>query len=311
MERVPGNLQRIVNGKRRYAITPLIPGGFVQPDMLIKFAEVAKKFDAVLKITGGQRIMITNLKKEDLTAAWEMLGMEPAYTTSNVVRSVKICPGTTFCKRAKQDSIHLGMVLNKKYISKEMPSKVKIGVSGCPNSCSEAITKDFGVIGTDEGWKIYAGGSAGAHPRFADFITFVSTEAEVLAIFDKMINYYRENAIIERVGEFIERIGINNFKKAVLGDNFAEDTEVINKPVVEIEVKERIAKLAIGEKITPDSIIRDIIDIYPATIPVLQSIGMGCLGCPSSTNEPLSQAAQIHGVDITELVDKLNAVCTS
>ena len=66
-------------------------------------------------------------------------------------RSVKICPGTTFCKRAKQDSVHLGMQLERKYLSQEMPSKMKIGVSGCINSCTESRMKDVGVIGSVEG----------------------------------------------------------------------------------------------------------------------------------------------------------------
>ena len=111
MAQVAGNLQRIRNGKRTYAITPRIPGGFVQPQMLQKFIDVANTFHATLKITGAQRIMITNLNAEDVDKAWAMLGMEPAHTVSNRVRSVKICPGTTFCKRAKQDSVHLGMQL--------------------------------------------------------------------------------------------------------------------------------------------------------------------------------------------------------
>lgn len=123
MAQVAGNLQRIHNGVRRYAITPRIPAGFVQPAMLQKIINVANELHATLKITGSQRIMITNLKAEDVDKAWAMLGMEPAYMNSNRVRSVKICPGTTFCKRAKQDSVKLGMQLEKKYISKEMPSK--------------------------------------------------------------------------------------------------------------------------------------------------------------------------------------------
>lgn len=314
MAKVAGNLQRIRNGERRYAITPRLPGGFVQPQVLQKFIDVANKFHAVLKITGGQRIMITNLKAEDLDEAWAMLGMEPAHTVSNVVRSVKICPGTTFCKRAKQDSVKLGMQLEKKYISKEMPSKMKMGVSGCPNSCSEAITKDIGVIGTAEGWQVYAGGSAGAHPRFGDLIAEVATEAEVLDLVDRMVNFYKENAHIERMGAFIDRIGLDAFKAAVLGDAYeavAEEPAVF-LPGKANEVEEAPAKaaasLAVGEPITANSIIRDIIEVYPATIPALQEIGMGCLGCPSSTAEPLWQAAAIHGVEVSDLVNKLEAV---
>lgn len=323
MAQVAGNLQRIRNGKRTYAITPRIPGGFVQPQMLQKFIDVANTFHATLKITGAQRIMITNLNAEDVDKAWAMLGMEPAHTVSNRVRSVKFCPGTTFCKRAKQDSVHLGMQLERKYISKEMPSKMKIGVSGCPNSCAEAITKDIGVIGNDQGWQIYAGGSAGAHPRLGDLITEVATEAEVLAIIDRMIAYYKENAQIERMGQFIERIGLAAFKAAVL--DTVDGAETAPKDAAEPAVKlpgqgnaglveaaapandKGATPLSPGQLITKDTIVRHIVDVYPELIPILQSMGMGCLGCPSSTGEPLWQAANIHGMDIDELVAKLNA----
>ncbi|MDY3983483.1 MAG: DUF1858 domain-containing protein [Veillonellaceae bacterium] len=319
MAQVAGNLQRIHNGVRRYAITPRIPAGFVQPAMLQKIINVANELHATLKITGSQRIMITNLKAEDVDKAWAMLGMEPAYMNSNRVRSVKICPGTTFCKRAKQDSVKLGMQLEKKYISKEMPSKMKMGVAGCTNSCTESITKDIGIIGTVSGWQVYAGGSAGAHPRFCDLIAEVTTEKEVLDLVDRMVTFYKENAHIERMGEFIDRIGLAAFKEAVLGDDYvanAADEEVAQEPEVKlpgqgndgIGTENGATRVQAGDPITENSLIRDIIEAYPNTIPTFQSIGMGCLGCPSSTMEPLWQAAQIHGVDVNELVSKLEDV---
>lgn len=311
MAQIAANLQRIKNGQRRYAITPRVPGGFIQPDQLQKYIDVANEFGAVLKLTGSQRIMITNLKAEDVDKAWEMLGMEPAYTVSNRVRSVKICPGTTFCKRAKQDSVHLGMQIERKYLSLEMPSKMKIGVSGCPNSCTESRMKDVGVIGTVDGWNVYAGGSGGAHPRIGDLIAEVKTEKEALALVDRIIAYYKENAQIERMGEFIDRIGLEAFKAAVLGDlegapaeSKSEEPAVFlpgqgNDPEVEAP------RLEAGSPITPDTIIRDIVETYPNVVPVLQGIGMGCLGCPSATAEPLWQAAEIHGFNVYDLVEKL------
>ena len=311
MAQIAANLQRIKNGQRRYAITPRIPGGFIQPDQLQKYIDVANEFGAVLKLTGSQRIMITNLKAEDVDKAWEMLGMEPAYTVSNRVRSVKICPGTTFCKRAKQDSVHLGMQIERKYLSLEMPSKMKIGVSGCPNSCTESRMKDVGVIGTVDGWNVYAGGSGGAHPRIGDLIAEVKTEKEALALVDRIIAYYKENAQIERMGEFIDRIGLEAFKAAVLGnlegapaESKSEEPAVFlpgqgNDPEVEAP------RLEAGSPITPDTIIRDIVETYPHVVPVLQGIGMGCLGCPSATAEPLWQAAEIHGFNVYDLVEKL------
>ena len=311
MAQIAANLQRIKNGQRRYAITPRIPGGFIQPEQLQKYIDVANEFGAVLKLTGSQRIMITNLKAEDVDKAWEMLGMEPAYTVSNRVRSVKICPGTTFCKRAKQDSVHLGMQIERKYLSLEMPSKMKIGVSGCPNSCTESRMKDVGIIGTVDGWNVYAGGSGGAHPRIGDLIAEVKTEKEALALVDRIIAYYKENAQIERMGEFIDRIGLEAFKAAVLGDlegapaeSKSEEPAVFlpgqgNDPEVEAP------RLEAGSPITPDTIIRDIVETYPNVVPVLQGIGMGCLGCPSATAEPLWQAAEIHGFNVYDLVEKL------
>ena len=311
MAQIAANLQRIKNGQRRYAITPRIPGGFIQPEQLQKYIDVANEFGAVLKLTGSQRIMITNLKAEDVDKAWEMLGMEPAYTVSNRVRSVKICPGTTFCKRAKQDSVHLGMQIERKYLSQEMPNKMKIGVSGCPNSCTESRLKDVGIIGTVEGWNVYAGGSGGAHPRIGDLIAEVTTEKEALALVDRIIAYYKENAQIERMGEFIDRIGLEAFKAAVLGDlegapaeSKSEEPAVFlpgqgNDPEVEAP------RLEVGSPITPDTIIRDIVETYPNVVPVLQGIGMGCLGCPSATAEPLWQAAEIHGFNVYDLVEKL------
>lgn len=312
MAQIAGNLQRIRNGQRTYAITPHIPAGFIQPKMLEKISTVAKTFHATVKITGAQRIMIIGLKAEDVDKAWDMLGMQPAPSTRNQVRSIKVCPGMTFCKRAKQDSIHLGMQLDKKYIGLEMPSKLKMGVAGCLNSCTEPAIKDIGVIGQVQGWDVYAGGSGGAHPRIADLIAHVDTEKEVLDLVDRMINFYKENAIIERMGEFIDRIGLDAFKAAVIGDLTAVPTE--EKAVPEVKLPgngnqglEEAEHLQAGDPITADTIVRDIVDIYPNCIPVLQSIGMGCLGCPSSTMEPLWQAANIHGEDINALIEKLNA----
>ena len=310
---VAGNLQRIRNGERRYAITPRIPGGFIQPEQLEKISLVAKTFHATIKLTGAQNIMITGLKAEDVDTAWEMLGMQHIPTSANRVRSVKICPGTTFCKRGKQDSVRLGMQLDKKYLGLEMPSKMKMGVAGCLNSCTEAALKDIGVIGQVEGWDVYAGGCGGAHPRIADLIAHVNTEQEVLALIDRMVTYYKENAQIERMGEFIDRIGLDTFKAAVIGDLTSAPSSAQEEPVVKLPgsgnegLAEEAPRLTAGDPITQDTIIRDIVDTYPNCIPVLQGIGMGCLGCPSSTMEPLWQAANIHGVDVNTLVEQINA----
>ncbi|MGL5702580.1 hypothetical protein, partial [Cetobacterium sp.] len=115
-----GNLQKIKDGKRTYGITPHIPGGFITPDKLIKIAEVAKKYKGVLKITSGQRVLITNLKEEDLGPIWDELGMEPAVRTQNSVKNVEICPAN-YCKRSKYPTIGIGMKISNNFHGMELP----------------------------------------------------------------------------------------------------------------------------------------------------------------------------------------------
>ncbi len=309
------NLQKIHNGNKTYAITPHLPGGFIKPDMLEKYVNVARKYHGVLKLTSAQRIMITGLKAEDIDSIWDELGMNPAIGFANCVRSVKICPGIAFCKRAKQDSIKLGFELDRRYIKKEMPSRMKMGVSGCPNSCSEAVIKDVGVIGTDIGWDIYVGGSAGAHPRLGDRLITGLNYEDTLKIVDIIVRYYQKNADIDRVVQFIDRIGFEKFKTDVLGE-FENDIVSLEqeKPYSQTEVLQPVpgglteGTLVFGDMITAQSIIADIIRVYPQTIPVLRSFGMGCLGCPSATGEELQKAADIHGIEVNELITALNEI---
>ena len=284
-------------------------------DMLEKYVNVARKYHGVLKLTSAQRIMITGLKAEDIDSIWDELGMNPAIGFANCVRSVKICPGIAFCKRAKQDSIKLGFELDRRYIKKEMPSRMKMGVSGCPNSCSEAVIKDVGVIGTDIGWDIYVGGSAGAHPRLGDRLITGLNYEDTLKIVDIIVRYYQKNADIERVGQFIDRIGFEKFKTDVLGE-FENDIVSLEqeKPYSQTEVLQPVpgglteGTLVFGDMITAQSIIADSIRVYPQTIPVLRSFGMGCLGCPSATGEELQKAADIHGIEVNELITALNEI---
>lgn len=311
------NLQKIHQGKKTYAVTPHLPAGFVKPDMLRKYADVAEKYGGILKLTSAQRIMITALKAEDIESVWADLGMQPAMGYANCVRSIKVCPGIAFCKRGKQDSVKLGLELDKRWHKKEMPSRLKLGVAGCPNSCAEVYIKDIGVLGTDAGWDIYVGGSAGAHPRLADLLIESLQYDEVLRIVDIIMAYYQKNADIERIGQFIDRIGLKKFKADVLALFYQEVSNATESAVPQSQDKEKIipvagglteGSLVLGDAITQDSIIADIIRVYPQTVPVFRSFGMGCLGCPSSRGEPVSRAVEIHGMNLTELLTALNAV---
>ena len=212
-----GNLQKIRNGKRTFAITPHIPGGFIKPEGLIKIGEVAKKYGGVLKITSGQRILITNLQEEDLPAIWEELGMKPAVVTQNSLKNVELCPAN-FCKRSKYPTIGIGMRLSRKFQGMELPCRTKIGVAGCRNACGSVYAKDLGVlVDFDKMFFVTAGGSAGFHPRPSDIITRGLTEDEAFALVETILEYYNEYAMAgEKLGDFIDRISIDKFRDDVL-----------------------------------------------------------------------------------------------
>ena len=212
-----GNLQKIRNGKRTFAITPHIPGGFIKPDVLIKLAAVAERYGGIIKITSGQRILITNLKEEDLPAVWDELGMKPAIVTQNSLKNVELCPAN-FCKRSKYPTIGIGMRLSRKFQGMELPCRTKIGVAGCRNACGSVYAKDIGVlVDFDKMFFVTAGGSAGFHPRPSDIITRGLTEDEAFALVETILEYYNEYAMAgEKLGDFIDRISIDKFRDDVL-----------------------------------------------------------------------------------------------
>lgn len=212
-----GNLQKIRNGRRTFAITPHIPGGFILPDDLIRIGEVAKKYKGVLKLTSGQRILITNLKEEDLPAIWEELGMEPAVKVQNSLKNVEICPAN-YCKRSKYPTIGIGMKLSKRFHGMELPCRTKIGVAGCKNACTSVYSKDIGVmVDLDKTFYITAGGSAGYYPRSADLVTKGLSEKEAFNLVQSILYYYRDTAEAgEKLGDFIDRVGIDTFREDVL-----------------------------------------------------------------------------------------------
>ncbi|WP_434797180.1 NAD(P)/FAD-dependent oxidoreductase [Terrisporobacter vanillatitrophus] len=214
---VYGNLQKIRNGKRTYAITPHIPGGFIIPDNLIKIGEVAKKYKGVLKITSGQRILITNLKQEDLPAIWEELGMEPAVKVQNSLKNVEMCP-SNYCKRSKYPTIGIGMKISRKFHGMELPCRTKIGVAGCKNACSSVYSKDIGVmVDLDSTFYITVGGSAGYHPRSSDIVTKGLSEDEAFNLVKIILFYYKDTAKLgEKLGDFVDRISIDTFREEVL-----------------------------------------------------------------------------------------------
>lgn len=209
----------IQRDKRTYAVAPHIPCGVVKPETLRKLADVAEKYGAAaLKITSAARIAIVGLKEADVDAVWADLQMTPGAAVGLCVRSVKACPGTTFCKRGLQDSLSVGLKLDEKYHGLELPGKFKIGVSGCPNQCAETCIKDVGLVGMPKGWRVLVGGNGGAKPRLARELAKDLSADEALALVDKVITYYQANARPhQRLGSLIEKMGFEQFNVAVLG----------------------------------------------------------------------------------------------
>jgi len=202
--------------KETYAIAPHLPGGIVSAEQLRKIADVAEKYNAAtLKVTSSQRVAIVGLKEEDLDKVWEDLGIKPGAAIGLCVRSIKICPGTTFCKRGQQDAVGLGLKLDEKYHGMPLPSKFKMAVSGCANSCSEPAIKDIGVMGTPKGYTVMVGGNAAIRPRLADVIADELTEDEVLQLVDKIISFCKTNGSKHRLGRVIDEMGLDNFKKEI------------------------------------------------------------------------------------------------
>ena len=208
----------IQRDKETYAVAPHLPCGVVTPATLRKLADVAEKYAAAaLKLTSAARIAIVGLKEEDLDGVWDDLGMSPGAAVGLCVRSVKACPGTTFCKRGQQDSLSLGMQLDEKYHGMQMPGKLKIGVSGCPNQCAETCIKDVGLVGRRSGWTVLVGGNGGGKPRLAQNLAEELATDDALALVDRVIGFFRENAKPhERIGRMIERIGIDAFRDGIL-----------------------------------------------------------------------------------------------
>jgi len=208
----------IQRDKENYAIAPHIPGGITTPAMLRKIADVAERFNAqALKLTSAQRIAIVGLPEDKLDEVWEAVGEKPGAAIGMCVRSVKICPGTTFCKRGQQDSVGVGLKLDEAYHGMELPWKFKIGVSGCANDCGEACIKDVGLIGTPKGWNVMVGGNGGGAPRLSEkLVEHVPTDEEAIEIIGKVVAWFKKQNRRGRIGKHIQEMGLEAFRNEVL-----------------------------------------------------------------------------------------------
>jgi NAD(P)H-nitrite reductase large subunit len=206
--------------KETYAIVPRIPMGILTPEILEKLAKVARKYSVrIIKITSGQRIALIGFKPQEIESAWKDLGMEIGPAEGLCVHYVQACPGTETCKFGQQDSLGLAAKIEKIYVGEKdfIPAKTKFGISGCRLNCAESYLRDIGAFATAEGWTVVVGGNSGGRPRIGNVIAEKLSEEKTLDLIKRCLDYYAKNANQrERMPRFIERIGIEEFKKAVL-----------------------------------------------------------------------------------------------
>ena len=205
-----------------YSVMPRMWGGMTTPEELIAIAEAAKKYDAVVKVTGGQRIDLLGVKKEDLPAIWYDLneaGMVSGHAYTKGLRTVKTCVGSDWCRFGTQDSTGLGIKLEKKLWGSWTPHKVKLAVSGCPRNCAEATCKDVGIICVDSGYQVGVAGAAGMDVKETERLVDVRTEDEAIEWTTAFIQLYRENAkYLDRPYKWVDKVGLD-WVKEVLADD--------------------------------------------------------------------------------------------
>jgi len=218
-ERAHANIQK----DGTYSVIPRIWGGVTTPEQLHAIADVATKYHVpMVKITGGQRIDLLGVKKQDLPKVWGDLsqaGLVSGHAYGKALRTVKTCVGKEWCRFGTQDSTGLGIKIEQSTWGSWTPAKVKLAVSGCPRNCAEASIKDLGVVCVDSGYEILVGGNGGIKVRVADFLCKVDTEAEVLEYTAAFMQLYREEArYLERTAHWIERVGLNTVKTRLVDD---------------------------------------------------------------------------------------------
>ncbi|MCM2294893.1 nitrite reductase large subunit NirB [Rhodoferax sp.] len=216
-ERSHANIQK----DGTYSVIPRMWGGETTASELRRIADVVDKYRIpTVKVTGGQRIDLLGVKKEDLQAVWKDIGMPSGHAYAKALRTVKTCVGSEWCRMGTQDSTQMGKDLERAMWRMYAPHKVKFAVSGCPRNCAEAGIKDVGIIGVDSGWEMYVAGNGGIKTEVAHFLVKVKTAAEVLEYTGAFCELYRQEGwYLERTVHYVNRVGLDHVKKRIVEDH--------------------------------------------------------------------------------------------
>ncbi|MBN1531213.1 MAG: NAD(P)/FAD-dependent oxidoreductase [Spirochaetes bacterium] len=203
---------------RTYAIVPRTPVGLLTPEQLETIAAVARKHSIpVIKITSGQRLALVGMTEEQIEDVWRDLGIQQGRATELCLHYVQACPGDTVCRFGVQDSLGLGTELESLFSDIDLPAKMKIGVSGCPLCCGESFVRDIGLFAKKSGWTLIVGGSSARRPRIGDIVAQDLPKEAAVDLVRKVFGYYRDNGKSrERMAQFVNRIGIDAMKEALL-----------------------------------------------------------------------------------------------
>ena len=216
-ERSHANIQK----DGTYSVIPRMWGGETTSSELRRIADAVDKYKIpTVKVTGGQRIDLLGVKKEDLQAVWKDIGMPSGHAYAKALRTVKTCVGSEWCRMGTQDSTQMGKDLERAMWRMYAPHKVKFAVSGCPRNCAEAGIKDVGIIGVDSGWEMYIAGNGGIKTEVAHFFTKLKTPAEVLEYTGAFCELYRQEGwYLERTVHYVNRVGLDYVKKKIIEDH--------------------------------------------------------------------------------------------
>ncbi len=216
-ERSHANIQK----DGTYSVIPRMWGGETTADELRRIADAVDKYNIpTVKVTGGQRIDLLGVKKEDLVNVWKDIGMPSGHAYAKALRTVKTCVGSEWCRMGTQDSTQMGKDLERAMWRMYAPHKVKFAVSGCPRNCAEAGIKDVGIIGVDSGWEMVIAGNGGIKTEVAQFFTKLQTAEEVLEYTGAFMQLYRlEGWYLERTVHYVNRVGMDHVKRRILDDH--------------------------------------------------------------------------------------------